>query len=459
MRVIICGAGQVGFGIARHLADEGNEVTVIDRSRDLIAHIQNQLDVRPVLGPGAHPQILREARADNTDMLIAVTASDEVNMITCTVARNLFNTPKTIARVRDIKYLDAGSAQLFSSEGIAVDVIISPELEVAKSVTRRINMPGAFDNASFGANGEVQMIGLHIHEDCPVIDTPLNQLTDLFPTLEAIVVGIRRNDELYVPNTLDSLLVGDQAYLIVSAQDAERTLKIFGEDISVIRRVVIVGAGNIGLEVARELNKNRYGLTVIENNHVRAQNAADVLKRRVTILQGSGLSPDILADAEVRNADIILALTNDDQVNILSNMLALQEGCPKGMSLINDRAFLNLTGRFGMETAINPRAVTVSSVLQHVRRGSVQRVHAVEDGHAEIIEATVLEKSELMGQKIRNLHLPEGLRLGAIIRNGKVIKPRGNTDIKLNDSIILFTLSNAIENAEKLFAEPDTSNK
>lgn len=453
MKVIVCGAGQVGFGIARHLAKEGNEVTIIDSSPDLIARIQNE-DVLAIPGHGAHPQVLRDANADRADMLIAVTASDEVNMVACTVARNLYKTPKTIARVRDIKYLTSNEETgLFNTEGIAVDVIISPELEVAKAVIRRIDILAAFDSASFGENDEVQMLGLYLGENCPVVNTPLNQLTDLFPTLGAIVVGLRRDDRLYVPDTKDSLVVGDKVYLIVATHDAQRTLKIFGGDISGVRQIVIVGAGNIGLEVARILDRKRYDLMLIETDPIRAQFAAEKLTRRVTVLHGSGLSPESLDNADVRSADMILSLTNDDQVNILSSMLALQVGCAKGMSLINDPAFLNITGRFGMETAINPRAVTISSILQYVRRGSVEHVHTLEEASAEIIEATVHETSPLVGQRISNLHLDDGLRFGAIIRAGKVIKPRGSTNIKRDDRIVLFVLTSSIDEVDKLFTE------
>ena len=452
MKVIICGAGQVGFGIARYLAGEGNDVTVVDRAPDLMRRITDRLDVRPVLGHGSHPQVLEEAGASEADIVIAITASDEVNMVTCQVAKSSFGVPKTIARVRSRQYLAAPYHKLFNDKDIPVDVSISPETEVANAVSRRLTLPGAFDSATF-FGGEVEMVGISIHENCPVADTPLNQLTGLFPDLRAVVVGISRDRETYVPDFDDTMQVGDKAFLVTAAADTERTLKIFGHEESEARRIVIVGGGNIGFQVAGRLERlgGRYTVNLIEHNDARAQKIAEDLPRSV-VLCGSGLSPELLVEAGVRDTDLVLALTNDDQVNILSIMLAFREGCERGLCLINDDSFLPLASQHGMDTPINPRAVTVSSVLGHVRRGKVAQVHAVgDDGAAEFIEAEVPENSPLIGAKLRDLELSDEVRVGAIRHGKEVIMPRGGSEIKAGDEIVLFALRSAIEKVEHFF--------
>jgi trk system potassium uptake protein TrkA len=458
MKVVVCGAGQVGFGIARHLAGEGNDVTVVDRDPSLMQRISDTLDVRPVLGHGGHPDVLETAGAADADILIAVTASDEVNMVTCQVAKTLFNPRKTVARVRDRQYLTPRWQQLFNNDntdghgGIGIDVIISPETEVGNAVIRRLALPGAFDNASFCA-GDVQLIGISIEEDCPVVDTPLNQLTGLFPDLGAIVVSIRRNGKLYVPRFDDTMEPGDEAYVVTSHKDTERTLKIFGHEERAAQRIVIMGGGNIGFQVARQLSLqgSRFAVSVIENREERARQIAEKLPRAV-VLHGDCLTPEILVEAGVRSADLALGLTNDDQINILSTMLARQEGSASGLCLINENSLQTLAGQFGMDAAINPRAITVSSVLSHVRRGRVKRVHAVGDAAAEVLEAEILDNSPLSGLKLRDAELPDGMRLGAIMRGRKLIMPRGGTDLRSGDIAVAFVMADILEDAEKLFS-------
>ena len=339
---------------------------------------------------------------------------------------------------------------MFTEDGIPIDVIISPEVEVANAVMRRLALPGAFDSSSF-ADGSAEMIGVAIGEDCPVIDTPLNQLTGLFPDLQAIVVGLRRNNKVYVPDFDDTIQVGDEAFLVTASSDTERTLKIFGHEEREARRIVMVGGGNIGYQVAKELDTQagRYSLSLIEASPERARTIAEKLNRSI-VLQGSGLSPEILAEAGIRQADLVLALTNDDQVNILTNMLALQEGCQRGLCLINDNSFQNLAGDFGMEVSINPRAITVSSVLRHVRLGNVSQVHALSDESAEMIEAEIQEGAPIAGSKLRDLDLGNAMRVGTVYRKGKLIMPRGGTELKPGDRVVMFVTAEGIEQFESL---------
>ncbi len=454
MKIIVCGAGLVGFGIARQLAREGHDVTVIDRSPELLDRVRETLDVRPILGHGAHPHILEIANAASADIFIAVTASDEVNMIACHVTRTLFNVPKTIARVRDREYLNQWQTRLFHDAAIPIDVIISPENEIGETVMRRLALPGAFDTANF-SDGKIQMVGITIEEDCPIIDTPLHQLTDLFPNLKAIVVGIEREGKLSVPEDEDSLLVGDLAYVVTATTDTLRTLKIFGHEERPARRVVIVGGGNIGLQVARTFEQQGgYQTNIVERNIERAKILAEQLNRTV-ILNGDSFTQSVMTEAGVEDADLVLALTNDDQVNTLTAIIALQMGCDKSLCLTNDNTFQAVIEQYGPDMTINPRAITISSVLEHMRRGRVLRVHAIGDGAAEVIEFQVLDDSQIAGQKLRDLSLPEGLHFGAILHGGDIIMPRGDTIIQSGDRLTAFVLNDAIEKVEALF-EPES---
>lgn len=452
MKIIVCGAGLVGFGIARHLAAEGNDVTVVDREPELIQRINDTLDVVAIEGHGAHPSVLEAAGARDADILIAVTSSDEVNMVACQIAHSLFSVPKKIARIRDHKYLEKEWAGLFSRDDMPVDKIISPEEEVAETVLQRLAIPGAYDSAGFG-DGRQQFLAMNLAENCPVIDTPLNQLSELFSDLKTIVVGIKRDGQVFIPRNEDPMMAGDDVFLVTDTQDAARTMTIFGHEEKEARNIVLVGAGNVGRYVARKLEEKSRGqniVRVIEANAVQAKQVADELKRTI-VLQGSGLQTELLIEAGIRNAEMLLTLTNDDQVNILVSMLGLNEGCERALCLINNTTFLPISKSIGLDAAINPRATTVSSVLSYIRRGRIMGVHAVEDGAAEVIEAEVVETSSLARQKIRQLELPKNVRIGAVNRGGETILPRGNTEIKPGDRLIIFALTEAVDEVEKLF--------
>lgn len=452
MRVIICGAGQVGFGIARHLVAEGNDVTVVDRSPELIRRINNTLDVRALVGHGSHPQVLEDAGADGAKILIAVTASDEVNMVACQVARSLFPGSTRIARIRDQKYLEKEWRHLFGRDELPVDVVISPEKAVADQVMRRLEIPGAYDTAVFG-DKNIQFLAINLDENCPVLATPLKQLTDLFPDLQATVIAVRRGGGLFVPKGDDQMTAGDSVFLITASEDCGRTMTIFGHEEQEARNLIIVGGGNVGFDVARELEKRgrRNAVRLIESDEARARSIAERLQNS-TVLFGSGLEPDILAEAGVRDAEILLALTNDDQVNLLTTMLARSEGCGRALCLINNTAFLPLGRSIGLDISLNPRAITVSSVLQHIRKGNVLNVHTVEDGEAEIIEAEVLKTSDAAGQKLKQLDMPDSMRIGAVYRGGEIMMPRGNTELRAGDRVVLFVLTDAVNDVEGFFS-------
>ena len=451
MKVVICGAGQVGYGIARHLASEQNDVTVIDNSPALVSAIRDSLDVRGYVGHGAHPDVLARAGADEADMIIAVTLYDEVNMVACQVAHSIFNVPTKVARVRAQSYLEKHWADLFSREHLPIDVIISPEVEVGEMVLSRMAMPGAEDTVRF-ADGEVLMIAIECSEECPVVDTPLRQLTELFPDLNAVVVGVRRNSTLFVPHAEDQMLAGDRAYVVVDREQVWRTLSIFGHEEGQANRVVIAGGGNIGRYVALaiEERRKRTRAKVIELDRDRAIKIANDFRDTI-VLQGSALDRDILKEADVRDSDTLIALTNNDQVNILSCAMAKRLGCKRTMALLNDTHYPDLAYDLGIDSYVNPRSVTISKILQHMRRGRIRGVHAVEDGAAEGIEAEALETSPLVGRPLRTVEFPEGVRVGAIYRAGKVLSPNGDVSIQAGDRVILFALADRVKQVELLF--------
>ena len=451
MRVVICGAGQVGYGIAERLAAEENDVSVIDTSPKLVTRIRDSLDVRGFVGNGAHPDVLAQAGAADADMIIAVTLTDEVNMVACQVAHSLFNVPTKVARIRAQTYLQPQWSDLFATEHLPIDVIISPEIEVGEMVLRRLSYPGAVDIVRF-ADGEVVVLGIPCGEDCPVVDTPLRQLSDLFPDLGAVVVGISRGDRVIAPKISDQMLVGDIAYTVVKKDQVRRLLKIFGHQEPEASRIVIAGGGNIGLFVAKTIEtKNPSAkVKVIEMARDRAVDVADDLKRCV-VLNGSALDQDILLEADVSDADTMVALTNDDEVNILSCVMARNLGAKRTLTLINNLSYPALAKSLGIDAYINPRAVTVSKILRHVRRGRIRGVHTIQFGAAEIIEAEALETSPLVGKPLRDLHLPAGIRIGAVYRGGKVITPDGETRIQAKDRVIIFALAGKVRQVEQMF--------
>ncbi|SMC68277.1 Trk system potassium transporter TrkA [Rhizobium sp. RU36D] len=451
MKVIICGAGQVGYGIAEKLAQEDADVSVIDTSASLIAHIMDTLDVRGYVGHGAHPDVLAKAGADQADMIIAVTLYDEINMIACQVAHSLFAVPTKIARIRAQNYLLPEYSDLFSRENLPIDVAISPEIEVGKMVLRRISFPGATDIVRF-AEDHIAMVAIECMEDCPVLNTPLHQLSELFPDLMATVTGIYRNGKLYVARSSDQLLPGDLAYVICQRDHTRRTLGLFGHEEQEAARIVIAGGGNIGYFVARAIEQvqPKTRIKILEADRTRAASISDQLSNTI-VLHGSALDQNILSQVDIQDADLMVTLTNNDQTNILSAAMAKRLGCKSAMALVNNPSYQELTASIGIDAHINPRAVTISRVLQHVRKGRIRSVYAVQKGTAEVIEAEALETSPLVGIPFRDLKLPEGIRIGAIYRDKTVLRPNGNTKIKAKDRVVLFVTSAAVRDVEQMF--------
>ncbi|CUH76944.1 Trk system potassium transporter TrkA [Tropicibacter naphthalenivorans] len=450
MKVIICGAGQVGWQIARHLSGERNDVTVVDSNPDLVRRATDTLDVQGISGFASYPDVLDKAGARDADMIIAATHSDEVNMVTCQVAHSVFSVPRKIARLRAQSYLTAIYSDLYRRDHLPIDVVISPEREVAEAALQRLAAPAAFDTENF-LDGDAHLLGLSIDEDCPIINTPLRQLTDLFSTLRSVVVGVRREGTLFAPESRDQLFAGDSCYVMVHREDIRRTMEIFGKTLHKQERVVIMGGGNVGLSVARtlETRAERVRAKVIERNRKRAEHAAEALERTI-VLHGDGLDQALLSEAGVERADAALFVTDDDKANMLAAVRAKAAGCPMVIALINDPTLVPLMDPLGIDAYINPRATTVSSILRHIRHGRVRAVYSIGDAEAEVIEAEVLSTSPIAGSRIRDIDFPEGVLVGAVRKGDKVVKPTGELRIEEGDLIVIFSLSGDVAEVERL---------
>jgi len=453
MKIIICGAGQVGGQIARHLAREegANRVTIVDSSPAIVRRITEAYDVGGVAGFASHPDVLERAGARDADMVIAATQSDEVNMVTCQIAHTIFEVPRKIARLRNQAYLTAIYSDLYRTDALPIDVVISPEYAVADAVTQRLTAPAAFDIGGF-LDGGAQLIGIALDDACAVLNTPLRQLSELFSTLRVVVVGVRRGERLFVPEAEDQLFGEDQIYVIAATPDMARVMEVFGKGHINVGRALIVGGGNIGLHVAQKLEADprRIRLKMIERNRERAEVVADALKRTV-VLNGDGLDTDLLGEANVNSMDAVLALTDDDKTNILACVRAKTEGAKMVVALVNDASLIGLIAPMGIDAYVNPRATTVSSILRYVRHGRIRSVYTIGDGEAEVIEAQVLSTSAIAGKMVREADVPAASLIGLIKKGDRIIVPRGDTRIAEGDVLTIFAMSESVAEVERLF--------
>lgn len=451
MKIIICGAGQVGFNLARYLANR-HHVTVIDNSPELIAKLNDRLDVKAICGYASHPEVLERAGASSTDLLIAVTHSDEVNMVTCEIAHALFQVKTKIARIRNQSYLHPSWANLFEKGNLSIDMVISPEAEVARALSRSLMVPGAFDiiPLSFGL---VKVIGVRCMTDTPIINTPISYITSLFPELDMTVISMSRNGEKFIPVAGDIMRAGDEIYFVVDSSKVEKAMIAFGFEESSARNLLILGGGNIGLSLAELIEKNHTGSRahLIEVNEKRAEGIAQKLSHTV-VLCGDALDNEILLEAGAESADTVVAVTADDRVNILAALLVKRHGAKRTLSLINNTSYVPLVTSLGVDAVITPRVVTVSSILQNIRSSRVNSIYSLGEGFGEIIEAEVSGASSLVGMAVRDLNVDRELIVGAIVRDQKVIIPSAHTTIQLEDKVIMMIASRMISKVEKLLS-------
>lgn len=449
MRVVVCGAGQVGVSIARQLALEGMDVVIVDQSAQLAQQLGDSLDVQTITGHASDPEILKQAGADEADMLIAATASDEVNMVACQVAHSLFEVPKKIARIRTQGYLSESWSGMFAREHMPIDVIISPEVEVARAVVRRVTAPGAFELIPL-MDGLARLIGVRIAEDCPVINTPLRQLTALFPDLQITVIGISRGDRYFVPDPDDQIFPEDRVYFVVAAVHMDRAMAAFGHEEQEARRVLIIGGGNIGLMIADALDSASVAVRLIERDETQAETAAERTPGAI-VINGDALEPEILEEAGARQSDTAITVTNDDQTNILASLMAKRVGAERTIALINRASFSTLVSPLDIDVVVNPRDITISTILRHVRRGRIREVHSIGDGYGEVLELDALATSNVVNKTIAELGLPEGSIVAAILRDGEILMPKPSATIVEGDRVVVFAEERIVRRIERLF--------
>lgn len=452
MRVIICGAGQVGYHIARQLIRENHEVTLIDKDAELIQKINNSLDAKAVLGHASHPPVLDRAGAQDADMLIAVTYSDEVNMIACQVAHTLFNVPSKIARIRHQSYLIEQWKHLYRHDHLPIDVIISPEIEVAEAILRRLHVPGAMDMIPF-ADDRMRVLAVRCEEECPLVNLPLSVIETRTEGTPMRIIGTIHQDRFTMPRPDLIISPGDTAYIVVEQSFTRKALTYFGHEEHEARRVIVVGAGNVGLFITQALEQEdpHVRIKLIEAHKARAEEIVERLDRTI-VIHGSGLDRDILTECGIESTETMIAVTNDDKVNILASLLAKRTGCRHTITLVNNFAYSAMLGNLGLDIAVNPRETTVSSILQHVRRGKIRGVHSILDGAAEILEAEAVATSSLVGQPISALQLPKTILIGAILRGGEFILPRPDTIIQERDRVLIIATAESIKRVEKFFS-------
>ena len=451
MKIIICGAGQVGYGIAEQLSVQKNDVTVIDNSQKLIDNMNKTLDVRTIKGNGSFPEVLDNAGANDADVIIAVTQYDEVNMVICTISHLIFNIPTKIGRIRSNNFLNPNYENLFTRENIPIDVIISPEKEIADSILKNITLPGAFEIIEFGEK-KISFLGVNIDENCKVVDTPLRELTEKYPDLICTVVGINRDDKIIIPTQKDILKRNDKIYLVCDSEHISKILSVLGHTEPEAHNIIIAGAGNVGTYLAKSLESNvsNINIKLIELNQEIAERAAKELKKSI-VLNGNSIDKNLLEQAGIAKTDAFVAITNNDNINLISSVIAKEMGAKQALSLLQDNNYNDLQSRLNIDALINPRATTISSILRYLRKGRIRDAHSLYNGIVEVLEAEIVDASPLIGKQIKEADIPDDLRFGAILRKDDVIRPDGETVLEVNDRVVLFSLSESIHAVEQLF--------
>jgi trk system potassium uptake protein len=451
MKIIILGAGQVGGTLAENLVNEANDITVVDTNYERLRELKDRLDLRTVHGMGSYPHILKQAGIEDADMLVAVTNSDEVNMIACQIAYTLFHTPTKIARVRASAYITRQG--LFNNSALPVDVIISPEQVVTNYLRRLIEYPGALQVLDF-ANGKVQLVAVKAYYGGPLVGQELRYLRQHMPNIDTRVAAIFRQNRAIKPEGTTIIEADDEVFFIAATENIRAVMGELRRLDQSYKRIIIAGGGNIGERLAESI-ESRYQVKLIEKNLLRSQQLAETLSKTV-VLNGSASDQELLIDENIEDTDLFIAVTNDDEANIMSSMLAKRLGARKVMALINNPAYVDLIMHEGnIDIAISPQQATIGTLLTHVRRGDIVNVHSLRRGAAEAIEAIAhgdKKSSKVVGRTLAEIKLPEGTTIGALVRNEQVLIAHDNIVVETDDHLILFlTNKKLVRDVERLF--------
>jgi trk system potassium uptake protein TrkA len=410
------------------------------------------LDVKGIVGRASFPSVLDKAGANEADMIIAVTRNDETNMVVCQIAYSIFNISKKIARIRSQEFLGSKWNKLYSKSNLPIDVIIMPELEVAKSLKRKLEAPGALDNVPF-ADDRIKVLEIAIDEKCPIVNTELQKLTKTYSKLNANVMGVVRNGKFVILKKQDKLIVGDKAYLVVKSDQLNKLLQIFGHEETKASKILIIGGGNIGFNLAKDLEETVEGIRIkiIEKNKERAELIASELNSSI-VIHGDGLDEEILKEANLDEIETVLCLTNDDEDNIMASVLAERSSPNKRtIALVNKQNYSLLQSSLNIDDLVDPRMMTVSTILKHVHKGTIQTVYTLLDGEYEFIEAEILEDSELINTSIKDSNLPKEIRIGAVVRKKEVIIPNSKFKFEKKDLVVFLCKRDQLSIVENLF--------
>ena len=452
MNIIICGAGRVGSTIAKLLSSQNHSITVIDQSSDDIQKINETLDVKAIVGKATSPAILEKANISEANMIIAVTRNDEINMLICQIAYSLFKIPKKIARIRAQEYLDPKFSQLFNRENLPIDFVISPEIEIAKSIHRKLESPGASDNVPFASNN-IRLLEILVDERCPINNIKLNELTKKFPKLNANILGVVRDNNFIFLKKNDVLKKNDKAYVAINALQIQETLEAFGHNDPISKKILLIGGGNIGYNLAKyiESSANDTRLKIIEKNKDRAEFLASELSNTI-VINGNGLDEDVLKEANLDETETVIALTNDDEDNLMVGVLVEKFSQNKRTMVLTTKPnYSLLQTSLNIDDLIDPRMNTVSSILKHVHKGTIESAYSILNGEYEVIEAEIIETSDLINKELKNADLPDEIKIGAVLRGKEVIIPRSNYIFKKNDIIVFIAKKDQIPLVENIF--------
>lgn len=452
MKILILGASQVGISIAEVLVGEENDVTVVDINRPALQQLQNRLDIRTVTGNAAYPSVLRAAGAEDASLVLAVTDNDEVNLVACQISEAFFSTPTKIARIRSREYLK--NPELFKDDaGFHVDVVISPEVIVKDHITRLIEFPGALQVLDF-ADGRVQLVGAKAVAGGALINCQLSELKEHLPGIQARVAAIYRDGTVITPTSTTVIKEQDEVFFVAAREHIRGVMREMRGKSDKTKRIFIAGGGNIGLNLAKQLERGGYSVKLIEFNPIRAEKIADLVRETV-VLSGDAADANLLLQENIEGADVFCAVTEKDEINILSAKLAKQLGAKRVMALVNRPAYVEHIEHHDINVIISPRVATIGSVLAHIRRGDVVAVHSLRRGRAEAIEAIAHgdeNSSKVIGRGVREIQFPPGVGIGAIVRGDEVLIPHKETVIEAEDHVIIFMDDKScISDVEALF--------